>query len=219
MANGCSDRQEAARGGPPTVELRSLPGRLVMIVGPSGAGKDTLLRIAMAETRARPEVVYARRWVTRAASADEDNVELSAAEFAAARQRGAFALSWSAHGHSYAIPRAIETDLEAGRTVVLNASRTVIDAARNTYGDVGVAYIHASADVRARRLAARARESEAAILERLTSDASAVTIGPDDVMIVNEAAPQPAARRLVEFILRKPHEATHREGPGSREIA
>ncbi|MGY3471219.1 energy-coupling factor transporter ATP-binding protein EcfA2 [Bradyrhizobium sp. LM6.11] len=83
------------------------PGRLVLVVGPSGAGKDTLLRLAQAACVDDRDVVFPRRVVTRESSADEDNVAVSADEFRRAREHGDFAVHWEAHGHSYALPLEI----------------------------------------------------------------------------------------------------------------
>ena len=57
------------------------PGRLVLVVGPSGAGKDTLLRLAHAACIDDHEIVFPRRVVTRDSSAAEDNVAMSPDEF------------------------------------------------------------------------------------------------------------------------------------------
>ena len=149
----------------PTTEI--LPGRLVLVVGPSGAGKDTLIEAARLTLAGDPRFVFPRRVVTRAASATEDNIVADEAGFRAVAERGGFALSWRAHGHLYGIPSAIVADLAAGRTVVINVSRTVIGAARRRWPDVTVVEVTAPADVLARRIAARARESDGAGPDRL----------------------------------------------------
>ncbi len=119
------------------------PGRLVLVVGPSGAGKDTLINLARAECAGDPGIVFPRRVVTRSASAFEDNEEMSAATFRQALDDGRFALHWEAHGHHYALPRAIDDDIGAGRAVVVNVSRGVIDALKQRYANVIVVAITA----------------------------------------------------------------------------
>ena len=104
------------------------PGRLVLVVGPSGAGKDTLLRLAQAACVDDRDIVFPRRVVTRESSETEDNMAMSQDEFRRAREHGDFAVHWEAHGHSYALPLEINDDILAGRAVVANVSRTVIGA-------------------------------------------------------------------------------------------
>jgi len=64
------------------------PGRLVAVAGPSGAGKDTLLRFARNLLGGDPNIVFPRRVVTREPSAEEDHDALSEAGFAAAVAAG-----------------------------------------------------------------------------------------------------------------------------------
>ena len=173
------------------------PGRLVLVVGPSGAGKDTLLGLARAACAEDSGIVFPRRIVTRESSAAEDNVAMSADEFHRALAHGDFAVHWEAHGHSYALSREINDDIRAGRTVVANVSRTVLEALRNGYANVAVVAITAPPEVLAARLAARARRSDGDIgerLSRMTDDANA------DVTIVNTGNADYHSRQLVRII-------------------
>src|SRR5450756_1114872 len=86
------------------------PGRLVLVVGPSGAGKDTLIDAVRAACRDEAGVVFPRRVVTRPWSAAEDHDTISDASFDQAAANGAFALWWAAHGLNYGIPAAIDAD-------------------------------------------------------------------------------------------------------------
>lgn len=149
----------------PTTEL--LPGRLVLVVGPSGAGKDTLIEAARLTLAEHPRYVFPRRVVTRPASDFEDNIVADETGFRAVAERGGFALVWEAHGHLYGIPSAMVTDLAGGRTVVINVSRTVIGEARRRWPDVTVVEVTAPTDVLARRIEARGRPSDGAGSDRL----------------------------------------------------
>ncbi|MCC8962564.1 phosphonate metabolism protein/1,5-bisphosphokinase (PRPP-forming) PhnN, partial [Bradyrhizobium sp. Pear76] len=131
------------------------PGRLILVVGPSGAGKDTLLGLAKAACADDRDVVFPRRLITRQASTSEDNEEVSAETFQHAAAGGDYAMHWEAHGHRYALSRAINDEIRAGRTVIANVSRTVIAAARRNYANAIVVSVTAPPDVLAARLAAR----------------------------------------------------------------
>jgi ribose 1,5-bisphosphokinase len=175
------------------------PGRLVLVVGPSGAGKDTLLGLAKAACAEDRNIVFPRRVITREASASEDNEEVSTGTFQEALTRGDYAMHWEAHGHCYALPRAIDGEICAGRTIVANVSRTVVGAMRRAYADVVVVSITAPPNVLAERVAMRARSSDGGVesrLGRVVEDASAAP----DVTIVNTGSAEYHARQLVRVI-------------------
>jgi ribose 1,5-bisphosphokinase len=143
------------------------PGRLILVVGPSGAGKDTLIGAAQAACAADANIVFPRRVVTRQASSAEDNEYMSPEDFRLAQARGDFAVHWEAHGHCYALCSTLTDDIRAGRTVVANISRSVIEALRGAFANVTVVSITAPPEVLAQRLAARGRGSDGALSDRL----------------------------------------------------
>ena len=174
------------------------PGRLLLVIGPSGAGKDTLLGLAKAACTDDMNIVFPRRVVTREASSSEDNESLSPDAFQRALQQGAFAMHWEAHGHCYALPKAIDDDIRAGRTVIVNVSRMVVEAIRRSYADVVVVSITAPPQILAERLATRARSSDGKIearLRRIVEDAAR-----PDVTISNVSSAEYHARQLVRII-------------------
>jgi ribose 1,5-bisphosphokinase len=175
------------------------PGRLVLVVGPSGAGKDTLLGLAKAALVDDSDVVFARRLITREASASEDNDQVSFDSFRQGLEQGAYAMHWEAHGHSYALPRAVEDDIRAGRTVIANVSRTVIAEMRRAYAEVVVVSITAPANVLAQRIAARARGSDGNIAQRLSRTVDDLAAMPD-ATIMNVGSADYHARQLVRII-------------------
>jgi ribose 1,5-bisphosphokinase len=173
------------------------PGRLVLVVGPSGAGKDTLIGLAQAACADDAGVVFARRVVTRAASEFENNEQVTPDAFRDAQARGAFAVDWEAHGLCYALPRTIDDHIRAGRSVVANISRTVIPALRAGYDNVVVVSITAPPEVLAARLAARGRDSDGPIGERLRRS---VEDAAPDAIISNVGAAAAHADELVGVI-------------------
>ena len=175
------------------------PGRLILVVGPSGAGKDTLLGLARAACAEDPTIVFPRRVITREASASEDNEEVSAEAFREALAHDEYAMHWEAHGHRYALRCTIDDDIGAGHTVVANVSRTVIPAMRNAYANVVVVSITAPPDVLAARIAMRARGSDGKIEQRLGRTVNEVVAAPD-VTIVNVSSAEYHSRQLVRVI-------------------
>src|SRR5579863_6477078 len=127
---------------------------LVLVVGPSGAGKDTLLDAAKQALAGDPRFYFVRRVITRPADAGgEAHEAVTDEEFA----RRDFALQWQAHGLRYGIPADALSD---NRVAVANVSRTVIAEAVQRFA-ARVIEITASPAVLAARLGARGREDAA----------------------------------------------------------
>jgi ribose 1,5-bisphosphokinase len=174
------------------------PGRLVLVVGPSGAGKDTLIDLARATLRDDPSVVFPRRVITRAAAGEpHDTMDPEAFENAA--RAGAFALTWHAHDLRYGIPASIDAHVHAGRTVVCNVSRTIVAQARERYAEVLVVLVTAPAEVLAARLAGRARGSDGDLARRLARGDALADFAADCV-IANVDAPEAGAAALMAVI-------------------
>jgi ribose 1,5-bisphosphokinase len=174
-------------------------GRLVAVVGPSGAGKDTLMAGARASLAGDARVRFVCRAITRPAEAGgEDHLPMDPAAFAALRDSGGFALWWEAHGLLYGIPRDVEADLAAGRLVVANLSRTALAEADRRY-PLLVLEITAPPEVRAAHLAARGREDAAAIEARLAREAP-LPAGLRVTRVVNGGTAEEGVARVVEAL-------------------
>ena len=176
------------------------PGALVLVVGPSGAGKDSLLSAAQAMLADDARIVFPRRSVTRESSAFENNVAIARADFDRAVAAGEYALWWRAHDNGYGIDKSIDREIEAGRVVVVNASRTIIGDARQKYERPAVALITAPADVLAARLAGRRRDSDGDLGDRLKRSSLATESEPD-LVISNVGTVEEGARTLARFIV------------------
>lgn len=170
---------------------------LLVVVGPSGAGKDSVLA-AWAALRATlppgPALRTARRTITRPADDGAERHEpVSVDTFEALQREGAFATAWQAHGLGYGVRRAELAPLAEGAWVVLNSSREHLPLLRRQAPGLAVIEITAPEAVRAARLAGRAREDAAAVAARLRR---AVPPVHADLTLVNDASLDELARAL-----------------------
>lgn len=176
------------------------PGAFVPVVGPSGAGKDTLLQCAAATLHLDPLCHFPRRLVTRqSVKAQEDHDTLSEAEFAELQGTGRFALSWRAHGLGYAIPLSADEAIAKGGIVFSNISRSALSEVLGKYQRVVIVSITAPPQILAHRLAARGRETRAEIEKRLARAQYTLPGGSRIVEIDNIGAPADGARHLIDL--------------------
>ncbi len=176
-------------------------GRLIVVVGPSGAGKDMLIDGARKALFGDPRFHFPRREITRPEDAGgEDHLAVSWDMFHARSRAGEYALYWQAHDTGYGIPRSVEDYLGQGKTVVVNTSRTVIEPARDGYPGTAIILVTAPRELLARRISARGRESEAALEARLVRSERIMISGPDVLTIVNDGAPKEALNAFVAAI-------------------
>lgn len=177
-------------------------GIFVAVVGPSGAGKDTLLAAAARALGDRPRFHFVRRVVTRPANAaSEDHDTLAPGEFEAQAAAGAFCLSWTAHGLNYGLPASALAKFRLGSIVVANISRGTLGNAAAVFGRMAVVEVAASLDVLAHRIATRGREASPAVQERLARAAPLVVPpGCLHTRIENDGALDDAISRFVDTL-------------------
>jgi ribose 1,5-bisphosphokinase len=164
------------------------PGVLVLVVGPSGVGKDTLIAGARKALEGDKRFSFVRRFVTRPVDIDlEDHVGMGVEEFADAAAANRFALTWQAHGLDYGLPIGVDTDLALGRVVVANISRHVVGQAIAKYPLCRVVEVSAEISIRAERLARRGRESHDQIVARLAREGAALPADVNPICIDNSS--------------------------------
>jgi phosphonate metabolism protein PhnN/1,5-bisphosphokinase (PRPP-forming) len=163
-----------------------------LVVGPSGAGKDTLIDAARRQLAGDARFRFVRRDITRPREAGgEEHNAIDRDIFLNRRAAGAYALHWEAHGLGYGIPGDIAADLQAGRIVVASVSRSVIEDAAKKFR-VRVLEITAPPTLLAQRLATRGREGAADIAARLARSVP-LPQSIDVVTIVNDGTPEQGA--------------------------
>ena len=176
-------------------------GIMAVVVGPSGAGKDTLMNLAARHFAGRPDVHFVRRVITREGDAgNEDHRSVSEVDFDAMEQSGAFAVSWEAHGLKYGIPADVTNELARGNLVIANGSRSVLHRFQAAFPRLKIINVTARREVLAERLMARGRESREDVMKRL--DRSTITFdGSYDVTDIDNSGTLEDAERAIVAVL------------------
>ena len=197
--DGDAHRGRRARSG------AGVGGRLFAIVGASGVGKDTLMRLARPLLR---DVLFVRRVITRPADAHEDHEPCDEGTFAAMEGQGAFCTTWAAHGLRYGVPVGARDHVGQGGTAVLNASRKALGRLRGAVPGLLVVEVTASAGTRAARLAGRGREDAVGIERRLRRASLDYPERASAFRLPNEGRPETAAVELARIVRRAADEAS-----------
>lgn len=177
--------------------------QLIYVMGPSGAGKDTLIQYARRKLGGIQPVLFAHRYITRPAGEDIENyVALTPAEFAQRARHGLFAFDWEAYGLRYGIGIEIGNWQTAGFAVVVDGSRAHFMLHADALGDAVPVLITADADALRTRLSGRAREDSATVKRRLER-AAAISVSHRGLSVIDNSGPiEAAGDRLTELLIR-----------------
>lgn len=193
---------------------REMSGKLILVVGPSGAGKDTLLGLAMERFSDSHKVRFPKRKITRPTDgATEDHEPISRAEFDHLLAEDDYTLAWEAHGLGYVIPSDAKRLLKSGKSVVCNVSRGVLPEAIAKFPDCIIVVITADRAIRARRLASRGRESLEDISSRLAREAAPVPAGASAITIDNSGHLAESTSQFCAALLTAVHNPSNEPAP------
>jgi len=140
---------------------------IVLIVGASGTGKDTLLRTAGHTFAERADVLFLQRYITRPSDANENNYFLDQSAFNVLQANNFFISHWQAHGNSYGIAENHIDQVPEDGQAVISVSRTAIADFESKYSRVFTIQIQADLETLQQRLRNRNREDSKAIEQRL----------------------------------------------------
>jgi thymidine phosphorylase len=176
-------------------------GTFFLVVGPSGAGKDSLIDGARALLEPTGRYVFARRVVTRpAGSPGEDHEAATDEAFDAREAKGDFLITWGAHGLRYGLPAELKRLVESGRNVIANGSRATIAALAARLPRFVVVEVTAPPEVLAARIAGRGRESGEAIERRLSRTVEPRPEGIRATTICNDQSVEIGIERFVAAV-------------------
>ena len=180
--------------------------KLLYFMGPSGAGKDSLLDWLRQHLPEGLPVQWARRTISRpAAPGGEAHESTTPDAHAALHTAGAFALHWEANGLAYGVRHGEMAPLGQGRWLLVNGSRAYLPEALARYPALVAVHITASPQVLRQRILSRGRESaeqaEQRVLRALQFQAPAGTAG---IEVRNDTNLDDAGRRLLQSLRQLP---------------
>ncbi len=179
------------------------PGSLFVIAAPSGAGKTTLTRMALAQNS---RLALSISTTTRAPRPGEENGVhyhfVSIETFKQMQVAGDFLESAEVHGNFYGTSRqGIESLLAADRDVILEIDWQGAQQVRRVYPEsVGVFIVPPSFDVLETRLQGRGQDSSEVIARRLANAREELQhLNEFPYVIINENLDEALAELLAVF--------------------
>lgn len=135
--------------------------KIILIVGPSGVGKDTLIKGAKKELKT--DINFVKRYITRKPDKSEKNYYLDEYAFEILKHNSLFVSTWNAHDNFYGISKnSIKNGLN-----IISISRSKIEDFEKVYKDVYTINITVPKEELRNRLLVRKRENEEEIEKRL----------------------------------------------------
>lgn len=135
--------------------------KIILIVGASGVGKDTLMKEAKKDLKKKFNFV--RRYITRKPDKSEKNFFLEDSAFNVLKDNDFFISSWDAHDNSYGISK----NSIKNKTNIISISRSKIEDFEKNFKSVYIINITLNEKDLRSRLIKRGRESIEEIQKRL----------------------------------------------------
>ena len=185
-------------------EIMNQTGRLFLIVGNSGSGKDTLITEVLARwpVSVRPLRVP-QRYITRPAHDSELYKSVTPAEFNDLKRTKKFCLTWHIYHTDYGVPAVVLEWLNRNHPVVVNVSREIVTEARRLVPDLKVIFVSVPLKTTMHRMINRRRETEneRSFQQRLQRAKENQTLEQADIIIDNSRALDESATKLLDYLL------------------
>lgn len=176
--------------------------RLIYVVGPSGAGKDTLLTWLKSRIRSSSLLHWARRTIDRPPSIEfnaEQHESVESEVFEKLLKEGAFAMHWEANSHHYGIRFQEIAPLYQFKWVIVNGSRGYLPTVAKDYPGLTILHITADQELLRKRLIDRGRESNEMIEARLRREVPIITPANSNLIeIINNGSLESVGSLLLQ---------------------
>ncbi|MFX1391775.1 MAG: phosphonate metabolism protein/1,5-bisphosphokinase (PRPP-forming) PhnN, partial [Promethearchaeota archaeon] len=147
---------------------KNFPGILILVVGNSGSGKDSIISgVAEKYSTELKKVYMPKRYITRPPSETEKNISITSEKFKEMLEEGKFALNWHIYGLDYGVPIEIDDWLKKEYCVLVNVSRNVVKKTKEIYANVKVVFIYVPLGITVNRLESRGREDLKLLKDRI----------------------------------------------------
>jgi phosphonate metabolism protein PhnN/1,5-bisphosphokinase (PRPP-forming) len=173
--------------------------RVLLVVGPSGSGKDTLIRGAKRHFAGQDNVAFIRRYITRPPDRNEDNYYLDPTAFTLLSDGGFFLSTWQAHDNYYGIPYHAMGGTNGADAVLCSISRSAVGDFERQFEHTTTILVTAREEVLRQRLLRRGREDEAAVRNRLAR-ATKPVVARDLISFDNSADLERSTAMFIELI-------------------
>lgn len=175
-------------------------GTFFFVVGPSGAGKDSLIDAAR-KVLPSDNFVFARRTITRPhGSPGEDHEACTEAEFQTRLSQDGFLMTWQAHGLHYGLASSLLEEMKQGRHVIANGSRAMVAALSDKIPSLIVVEVTAPKNVLETRLASRGRETPEDVARRLNRIVVDYPEGQRVIRVMNDGTLKDGTERFINAI-------------------
>ncbi len=179
-------------------------GCLLVVVGSSGAGKDSLIRGAQQYFQNHPHIRFAKRVITRPCNPEqEEHDSVSNHEFQQQLNNGEFAVHWHANDLFYGLKTDTLQWVKEGLCVIANGSRAALPTILTAYPCVYTIHITVQPAILAERLKRRGRETDEQIRARLKRNDSLEHLPGKVIEIDNSEARHESIDTFISIVEQK----------------
>jgi len=178
---------------------KAVEGYLILVVGNSGSGKDTIIKEVILRTQAL-KLIAPKRYITRTPSVDEDNIFLTEDAYQKKSIHHEFAIQWEIYGLKYGVSIELDDWLKNGYSVIINVSRNVVEQTKQKYSKCRVVFVEVPFEIILKRILKRGREEKAALEARIERAKQNQKYPKADFVVDNSGKLENAVTQFIKYL-------------------